>query len=162
MAEVAGPMLKYLRIAFSATCLIACVLLIALWVRSYWWREQLNCQVFNSPIISLTSRHGHLLFQSFNAQDGRFWRLAWFKFPFSPAERQLWDNLIAQHGRMGFAAAIMSPGFVIAIPHWFAIFAGGLLAFAVAPWPSWRFSLRTLLIFMTLLAVVLGIVFIAT
>ena len=27
--------LRYLRIAFSATCLIACVLLIVLWVRSY-------------------------------------------------------------------------------------------------------------------------------
>ena len=29
--------LRYLRIAFSATCLIACVLLIVLWVRSYWY-----------------------------------------------------------------------------------------------------------------------------
>ena len=28
---------RKLRIAFSATCLIACVLLIVLWVRSYWW-----------------------------------------------------------------------------------------------------------------------------
>ena len=27
---------RKLRIAFSATCLIACVLLIVLWVRSYW------------------------------------------------------------------------------------------------------------------------------
>jgi hypothetical protein len=27
---------RKLRIAFSVTCLIACVLLIALWVRSYW------------------------------------------------------------------------------------------------------------------------------
>jgi uncharacterized membrane protein YbhN (UPF0104 family) len=27
---------RKLRIAFSATCLIVCVLLIVLWVRSYW------------------------------------------------------------------------------------------------------------------------------
>src|SRR6478672_10879160 len=31
---------RKLRIAFSATCLIACVLLIALWVRSYWWFDR--------------------------------------------------------------------------------------------------------------------------
>ena len=30
---------RYLRIAFSITCFIACVLLISLWVRSYSWAE---------------------------------------------------------------------------------------------------------------------------
>ena len=34
--------LRYLRIAFSATCLIACVLLIVLWVRSYWYGTLFN------------------------------------------------------------------------------------------------------------------------
>ena len=34
--------LRYLRIAFSATCVIACVLLIALWVRSYWFADNLH------------------------------------------------------------------------------------------------------------------------
>ena len=32
-------MLKYLRIAVTALSLAASVLLIALWVRSYWWRD---------------------------------------------------------------------------------------------------------------------------
>ncbi len=32
------PVLRYLRIAFSATCGIARVLLIVLWVLSYWWK----------------------------------------------------------------------------------------------------------------------------
>ena len=32
-------MIRYLRIAFSVMCGIACVLLIALWVRSYWWAD---------------------------------------------------------------------------------------------------------------------------
>src|SRR6476620_9591203 len=31
--------LRYLRIAFSATCLIACILFFALWMRSYWWLD---------------------------------------------------------------------------------------------------------------------------
>jgi hypothetical protein len=33
---------RKLRIAFSVTCLIACVLLIVLWVRSYWWSDDLE------------------------------------------------------------------------------------------------------------------------
>ena len=33
---------RKLRIAFSATCLIACVLLIVLWVRSYWCTEDIS------------------------------------------------------------------------------------------------------------------------
>jgi hypothetical protein len=34
-----GTRFRKLRIAFSAVCGIACVLLIALWVRSYMWRD---------------------------------------------------------------------------------------------------------------------------
>jgi hypothetical protein len=33
---------RQLRIAFSVICLIACVLLIALWVRSYEWMNSLG------------------------------------------------------------------------------------------------------------------------
>src|SRR4051794_31716465 len=43
--------LRYLRIAFSATCLIACVLLIVLWVRSYWRGEFIGRM---TPSIFLT------------------------------------------------------------------------------------------------------------
>jgi hypothetical protein len=43
---------------------------------------------------------------------------------------------------------------VIAIPHWFAIVSAGILA--AIPWIRWRFSLRTLLIAMTLVAVTIG------
>jgi hypothetical protein len=42
------------------------------------------------------------------------------------------------------------------IPHWFIIAVAGLLA--ALPWLRWRFSLRTLLIGMTVVAVVLGLV----
>jgi hypothetical protein len=34
--------LKYLRIAVTALSVTACVLLIALWVRSYWWVDKLH------------------------------------------------------------------------------------------------------------------------
>jgi hypothetical protein len=41
-------------------------------------------------------------------------------------------------------------------PHWFAMLTA--LAIAATPWLRWRFSLRTLLIATTLVAVVLGLI----
>jgi hypothetical protein len=45
---------------------------------------------------------------------------------------------------------------LVCIPDWLLIFIS--IAFAAAPWIRWRFSLRTLLIATTLVAVVLGLV----
>ena len=43
---------RYLRIAFSATCLITCVLLIVLWVRSYWWEDNASIWISGRGLIS--------------------------------------------------------------------------------------------------------------
>jgi hypothetical protein len=58
-------------------------------------------------------------------------------------------------GTLGFGIA-QAPSFIsIGFPHWlFSILVGLLAAF---PWLRWRFSLRTLLILCTLIAVGLGL-----
>ncbi len=51
--------LRYLRIAFSTACLIACVVLIALWVRSYWW----NIGIYrnsNAGLAAIVVNYGSL------------------------------------------------------------------------------------------------------
>ena len=53
--------LRYLRIAFSATCLIACVLLIALWVRSYWRDDGLYWNIVGHRTALIASTHGRLV-----------------------------------------------------------------------------------------------------
>jgi hypothetical protein len=53
-------------------------------------------------------------------------------------------------GPMGFGSSLYGA----VLPHWFLVAIVGLLG--VAPRLLWRFSLRTLLIAMTLVAVVLG------
>src|SRR5436309_31493 len=59
--------LRYLRIAFSATCGIACVLLVVLWVRSYWWYDELRykcesdaVQPWLGRVIKVASFQGRL------------------------------------------------------------------------------------------------------
>jgi hypothetical protein len=104
---------RKLRITWTAFCGIACVLLIALWVRSYFvWDEEYRQLLRN---FWIASGFGHFSFTSGS----------------------------------GF-----SYGFPYLLP--IMLFAG----LAVSPWIHWsrHFSLRTLLIATTLVAVVLGLI----
>jgi hypothetical protein len=158
---------RKLRIAFSATCLIACVLLIALWVRSFWWMDSAShC----SRLTKIPERQFCLIcFQSFRGSMGVvfnnrvplpydlpnygwqvFAELVYKDTPFLNA--QVGETLPST---LGFRWRPMNYGFAASVPDWFlALFAA---AFATAPWFRWRFSLRTLLIATTLVAVVLGL-----
>jgi len=53
--ELKGAVLKYLRIAVTALSLTACVLLIALWVQSYSWVEQVFVPITASKYVSVAS-----------------------------------------------------------------------------------------------------------
>src|SRR6476469_9361228 len=53
--------LRYVRITFSATCLIACVLLIVLWVRSYGYSESVKIpQNLSLRRFEIVSHEGRL------------------------------------------------------------------------------------------------------
>ena len=139
---MAGMRFRKLRIAFSATCLIACVLLIVLWVRSFSKCDSLDI----AGTHQITSLRGMCFI------DGQFrksesivvkaaWGLTWFQYL----------DRFAPHGVTPLVKGI-------AVPFWIPI----LLTIAVAatPWKHWsnQFSLRTLLIATTLVAMVLGVV----
>ena len=156
-------MLKYLRIAVTVLSLTACVLLIALWVRSYsrWdspfgpilrdWNVQINSLkgrlfigTYHQPRTSDSSwnwrtfRAGHL------SEWGATGTVAW------SFERHV--------GALGFGVVKSNRMHFVYVPYWFLA-----ALVAAAPWfkvPR-HFSLRTLLIAMTLVAVVLGLIAIA-
>jgi hypothetical protein len=135
-------MLKYVRIAVTALSLMACVLLIALWVRSYWW--VCHCR---GPFLANRGIE-------FNATLGRMW----IGFPKQVSTSWEWDcyetPIIAWKSPVMFVDS--SEG--TTIPYWLpTLIASGT---AVAPWFAWskRFSLRTLLIATTLVALGMGIV----
>jgi hypothetical protein len=149
-------MVKCLRIAFSALCGIVCLLLIALWVRSYWWMDGINgpargtqmliCQsIRGKPCVMLTPRS--------NPAQGQRWI-----FANDPLEKLKPPTFIKEMGKtnlaVGLGWSISSNGFSVVLPHWvFAILA---VLPAVVPW-IWpeRYSLLTLLIGMTIVALAL-------
>ena len=159
---------RKLRIAFSVTCGIACVLLIVLWVRSYWSDDSVNHATrlaspsgqISAHLIGCRSFHGTIRF---------------LYVPDTPLIRELpqygWQ--VDSHPiELGFGEVLPSmltferekfgsDGFAITVPDWVMVVI--LAALAGAPWLRWpkkfsRFTLRTLLIATTLVAVVLGLV----
>jgi hypothetical protein len=136
--------LRYLRIVFSATCAIACVLLVALWIRSFWRGD-----VFQfGDGQALASNSGSLQTIDMNlGQPLSSQTLITFAQPM---------NLEApQHSLLGCGYSPADKGTKLVIPYWFPTLL--LATMAAFPWIQWdrRFSLRTLLIVTTLVAVVL-------
>jgi hypothetical protein len=143
--------MKYckLRIAWSIVCGIGCVLVIMLWPRSYGtWDRCFG--TWNNHGWQLNSMLGHLVLVV--VEDTR--QIPFF-FESLPTEGRFtgeFDKYV-----LGFYFG-RKPSIELGVPFWFIVLVG--LAITAAPWLrhlSWRFRLRTLLITITLIAVVLGL-----
>jgi hypothetical protein len=159
---------RKLRIAWSLFWGIACVLLIALWVRSYsWWDElytPLSIQRYyeteaDGRLIVIESASGQVIVTFSTGSGPWIWHIAsklTDRYPYGPH-----SELADQHHTTGLAGFAIYRAYglnpTVCVPHWFLALAfvglGGL------SWLHWqkRFSLRTLLIATTLVAVVLGL-----
>ena len=141
---------RKLRIAWSVGWGLVAVLLCVFWVRSYLWLEQLILPISSnvaigvgvmpgSSVIAINPKWGwpHVTRHS-QSVDGWLGRVGW------------------PHSRLWGLFQIRATGAVI--PFWFSLVVVAALASIV--WIRhlpWRFSLRTLLIATTLVAVVLGL-----
>jgi hypothetical protein len=140
--------LHNLRIAFSVGCGIACVLLIVLWVRSYWWYD-IRGYYSTVASLSLESNHGSVKMYSAigPSQGGGFVGGSMYNKDNGAPKIRPWEfrHSLLQQFDLHFTA-----------PHWFVAVLFVILA--AIPWIRWRFSLRTLLIATTMIAVVLGLI----
>jgi hypothetical protein len=135
------------------------VLLIVLWVRSHFIQDWWYTPLFHSQNLEVTQQNGCLsltMFETLGPLDlaNRTWR-----FP---------NNTLFKSSRAFGEMRVNGAGFGyvwfpkskrIVFPFWLPVFL--LTSAAVAPWIrhlSWRFSLRTLLIATTLVAVMLGLI----
>jgi hypothetical protein len=170
-------MLKYLRITVTALSVTACVLLIALWVRSYWFKDTVVANLLGRN-FQANSLEGRLSFATISKPMATLPKRWVFQSRSIPTEEP--QQPIRQRGYSGvygggrgspqtsrikadpFSVTVTrTPTFVvrgIGMPHW-----AWLLPVAIAAAALWlprskRFGLRTLLIAMTLVAVGLGLI----
>ena len=152
---------RKLRIAWSVAWGVVAVLLCALWIRSHSIYDSIAWNSRQSIYHSLSSQYGHVTFvkgyNPNNTTKGAYSSLghkALEPFVGSPSEPKL-------SGLLGLRW-YSSPGirafreFILALPHWLLLITS--TAVAAIAWLPCRFSLRTLLIATTLVAVALGLI----
>jgi hypothetical protein len=151
---------RKLRIAWSVGWGIACVLLIVLWVRSYSCLDSFRYWTGISNTAAVDSKDDRIYF-SMSPTGGANLEPYIGKRKRSEGETEILNTIIASENRFGFGRYIdltLVNTATFIFPHWFAVAVSGALATSVwVPW-SRRFSLRTLLIATTLVAVVLGLI----
>jgi hypothetical protein len=141
---------RTLRIAWSAVSGIFCLLLIVLWVRSYRHADVVYRITPGTDQTTIGSNCGSVFFSQMNitsqglgAPAPRGWTYELFQ-PARPATRRwvFWEN----------KGGVIQGG----VSHWLMIMPAAALA--AAPWIRRQFSLRAVLISLTVVAVVLGLI----
>jgi hypothetical protein len=132
---------RKLRIAWSVGCGIACVLLILLWARSYRWGDKALVPRPGGTVIVLGSGHGRLEFGRVSNNVVDEWTY-WNEEAKYYNQKYPWGSRRHWH-----------------VPYWIPVLC--MAVSSVVPWIgklTWRFSVGTLLIATTLVAVVLGLI----
>jgi hypothetical protein len=140
---------RKLRIAWSVAWSVVAVLLCVLWVRSHYSVDQIFLPITRSAFVTIGSTPDAIIAGIAGNSPTGTW--AMLNMPSGEWLAAVGESGDSWSGAVAFQ--IVDGGFVV--PHWF----GALLfaALAVVPWIR-RFSLRTLLIATTLVAVALGLI----
>jgi hypothetical protein len=149
--------LRYLRLLCAALCGTACVLLCVLWARSY------SSSAF--VVMPLPDPFGSVLFETAhgrvtacavygqrlaNGNNASPWGIHYKSLDeWEPGRPPL-------AARANFTVSRWKQFYCLILPHWFLAITTGLLGVLFFQKHSLRFSLRTLLIATTLLAILLG------
>ena len=146
---------RKLRIAFSATCLVACVLLIALWMRSIFFAcDGLWLRIPDRWVLVVQSRLGGVGFGI--STHERVEEILW-----QTASRPPETTPDIEYTNVLGIEVCCSPSkghYFIRIPDWLSILSIGMTSVFLLRGTHLRFSLRTLLIATTLVAAVLGLI----
>jgi hypothetical protein len=163
MFRTAAPPMRFrkLRIAWSVFWGVAAVLLIVLWVHSYWYQDYIRGNLSRSWSACWLSFRGwvelDLIWEDMTGSDPS--RVVRSEVNFCRVEEATPATSPERHWR--WASNTRNPWMTnrqLIMPIWCPLLASA--AAAMLPWVRWskRFTLRTLLIATTLVAVILGLV----
>lgn len=145
---------KYLRIAFSALCGFVCVLLVVFWVRSYFRWDMVAWGVTTQQGFILSSQSGGTVLQYSDVSEFPGTLVKWRVESLPSPDTDILPIAGIEEAYAGFLFVGGGHGFLFVLPYWFLVPLTAV--FAALPWLRWRFSLLTLLIATTFIAVVLA------
>lgn len=143
--------LRKLRIAFSAFCAIACVLLIVLWVRSFNTQKRqdiISVGITGAQSLAVLSEWGKVSLGAYNTQG-----YIQGAFELFHASDGSWNGG-GTYGRFYFGTTSNSAKLIV--PHYFVALLFGITAMVTGVRRPFHFSLRGLLIATTTASVVLA------
>jgi hypothetical protein len=141
--------IRYLRISTAALCGVTCVAVVALWIRSYWWTDDFYGPFPMSNGFAISSNYGRFMIGGGDTDEPTTeWELLSTRFddPANGMSPQLLPPI--------FAFDFSDANWYLHMPQWFVALVAGLIAFALAKRRS--YSVRTMLIITTLIALALG------
>ena len=144
--------MKYrkLRIAWSVAWGTVAMLLCVLWVRSLYWIDYSYWYYSDSHCLKVFSVDGRLAIERRNSSSGNIWEHMSTRFHVPQTHYDMNGQRVSS---AWFQVMRFSDFNQYEVPYWFCAMVPALLATL-----PWRFSLRTLLIATTLVAVGLGVV----
>lgn len=134
----------WLRVAVSAFCLALFVGVILLWGRSHNRADLFHALIWNDQRLFVCS------------MDSRIYGAVFSAYAFGTERHKL---LHVESGPSSLTLRSMRNAMSLVVPHY--LIAIMVAAFAVLPWTGsirWRFSIRSLLILTTIVAIVLGLI----
>jgi hypothetical protein len=142
-----ADVLRSLRIAAAVFFAIGCLATCALWVRSYWWSDDLALALPGSRAVVIHSLQGATAWYVATGRERpRYWTLE------SEQAEAVTEGIDVPWLANLLSVHLIRQGIVI--PH---LFVALLCALAVVPCFKWRFGLRSLLLAATLLSVLIGV-----
>jgi hypothetical protein len=141
---------RKLRIAWSVACVNACLLLIVLWLRSYEWLDGFTVPASASSAVEAGTLPGVVAVGVRHVTEN-------FRIDHRPVAE--WRTMHSGPSQLWGGTMLTQSTSAIYIPCWLLVLVSVILA--GVPWRKTfgrRFSLRTLLIATTLIAVVLGLI----
>lgn len=147
-----SAMLTWLRIVVSCFCLVLCVLLVALWVRSCFYVDLID-QGPKYRRASLRNRRHVIELFVFDPPmyDPRDRQDRWFRGRLGgnvPSQSWFyWRYKNDPRGRSYIVARV---------PHWLLVLATALVAYGAKPKPRWKFGMRELFVLSTIGAITVG------
>ncbi len=150
---------RKLRIIWTVFYGIACVLLTALWVRSYSWADGATVPLGTQKTFSVCSTAGRLFVETYPNNPiiiSKGSTVATISYPTGWSKCTIAEPPGASSDQF-FDCNNVNGHLEVMFPHWLALLLGAtLVGLSAIPRP-YRFSLRTLLLATTLAAVVLGL-----
>jgi hypothetical protein len=154
-------MIRRLRIAASVFFAVLTVALCVLWVRSYWRIDGVHI-FFRSHVFEAWSAAGEIHWGHDFPVLAHGADLIIDSRAISPPRTEFWvgsDGKLNLSTSFGYRASYGHYGYLYSVPHWFLVLVSAIIA-SIAWWPPRlvaRFSLRTMLVAVMLVAVLLGL-----